>query len=81
MAPYVTLQEDGAHPVPPPSRHDLESGAHGDGPHAAHGDEAPSPGHSHGHEEKTGPDWKGDLCQCCGAWRARSLQRGTLLHI
>lgn len=30
--------------------------------------EAPSNGgHGHGDDAASGPDWKGNICQCCGA--------------
>jgi hypothetical protein len=56
----------------------------GSGAEAPAGDEAASPSHGHGHdhEEKTGPDWKGDVCQCCGALlRVRSLSVCTCVHV
>jgi len=40
-------------------RFDVEAGHGGE----AGGEEAGD----HGEHEKGGPDWKGDLCQCCGA--------------
>ena len=37
--------------------------------------------HGHGHEENTGPNWKGDVLQCCGAAaRAAAAERAALRH-
>ncbi len=59
--------------------HDVEAGHHGAHGHE-HRDEhgvpvadehkengSPGSAHGHGHEEKSGPDWKGEVLQCCGA--------------
>jgi hypothetical protein len=42
---------------------------------ASHGATAEAPASpanhgGHAHEEPTGPNWKGDVCQCCGACRS-----------